>query len=268
MTLSSQHRLVVGLGNPGPDYVWTRHNVGFHVVERIAAELEVLFEPASRLEGYQGNRAFTWARSEDPAALLVRPETFMNRSGQVVAPLLRFLEQQDEGHSRRAKDAAADEPNAKPITHPDGAPADLPTDSASTREPMSAEQQAAAKQAEAKRKQDALDRRAARVLVVYDDIDLDVGRLRIRPQGSAGGQRGMRDILEHLDTNRVPRIRVGIGRPGTDAARYVLQRFPPDEQVEIEISVAQATDAILDWLRNGDLDACMARFHSRWNQDS
>ena len=84
------------------------------------------------------------------------------------------------------------------------------------------------------------------LLVVYDDLDLELGRLRIRPHGSSGGHRGMRSIIEHLATDRFPRLRVGIGRKGTDAARYVLQPFPAEERVEAEISVAEAAEAILD----------------------
>ncbi|MBV1889206.1 MAG: aminoacyl-tRNA hydrolase [Proteobacteria bacterium] len=227
-------RLIVGLGNPGPEYEWTRHNVGFHVVERIAKERGAFFESARRLEGYTGPNTFRWARLDDPAALLVKPETFMNLSGKVVGPLARFVAES----SGRLVEAA--EPRVL-----DGAESDA--------------------DAEAEAEAVAL---AANVFVVYDDMDLDLGRLRIRPHGGAGGQKGMRSIIEHLGTNRVPRLRVGIGRPGTDAVRHVLERFSPKDQVEIEISVAEASEAILDWLESGDLDKCMARFHSRWNQDS
>ena len=75
----------------------------------------------------------------------------------------------------------------------------------------------------------------------------------------------MRSIIEHLGTDRFPRLRVGIGRPGTDAARHVLSPFSDSERVEAEISVREAAEALLDWLTNGDLSACMTRFHSRWN---
>ena len=106
------------------------------------------------------------------------------------------------------------------------------------------------------------------VLVVYDDLDLPLGKLRLRPHGGAGGHNGMRSIIEHLDSDRFPRLRVGIGNPGTDAARHVLATFTEKERPEIEISIAEASEAILDWLQNGDIEGCMTRFHSRWNQDS
>jgi PTH1 family peptidyl-tRNA hydrolase len=84
-------RLVVGLGNPGPRYESTRHNAGFRVVDRVAHRSGAIFEPARRLENYEGPRDFEFARlREDPGpALLVKPATFMNLSGDVVAPLLQ-----------------------------------------------------------------------------------------------------------------------------------------------------------------------------------
>ena len=74
----------------------------------------------------------------------------------------------------------------------------------------------------------------AELFVVYDDLDLPLGAKRIRPHGSAGTHNGMRSIVKQLATDRFPRLRVGIGPAGTDAARHVLERFHPKEQVEIE----------------------------------
>lgn len=106
----------------------------------------------------------------------------------------------------------------------------------------------------------------ADLFVVYDDFDLPLGQLRIRPHGGSGTHNGMRSIVECLATNRFPRLRVGIGPARTDAARHVLEPFTGKERVEIEISVAEAAEAVLDWLATGDLQGCMTRFHSRWNQ--
>lgn len=194
-------RLAVGLGNPGPEYAWTPHNLGFHVVDRVALHEGTLFRPAKELTELPGARGFSFARLEDPDALLVKPETYMNRSGRVVAALARGL---------------------------GVAPED--------------------------------------VLVVVDDIDLDLGQLRIRPHGGAGGHNGMRSIIQALGTDRFPRLRIGVGRPRTDAARYVLEPFPPDLRVEAEISVAEASEAVLAWLLGEGLDQVMTRFHSRWTQ--
>ncbi|MCB9915791.1 MAG: peptidyl-tRNA hydrolase [Planctomycetes bacterium] len=207
-------RIVVGLGNPGPEYERTRHNVGFLVLDRLARQEGLLFRTARNLkdacEGdpvlgarppYSGPKKFRFARSLDPDALWVKPETFMNLSGEVVAPLVRW---------------AGAEPH------------DL--------------------------------------MVVYDDLDLEPGVLRLRPWGGAGGQRGMRSIIDSLGTDRFPRLRVGIGRPRTDAARHVLEEFSEKELPDLEVTLAEAGEAVLDWLHSGDIEKCMTRFHSRWNQ--
>lgn len=209
-------RMVVGLGNPGPEYEWTRHNVGFHVLDALALHEGLLFRHAADekgarrrggdptgLEGYPGPRAMRVARSHDPDVLLVKPETFMNRSGDVVTPLAQWAGVPPEG-----------------------------------------------------------------ILAVYDDIDLSLGSLRIRPHGGAGGHNGMRSLIDRLGTDRFPRLRIGIGRPRTDAARHVLDRFSDKERVEVEISIAEAAEAVLDWMLHGDVERCMTRFHSRWNQGS
>jgi PTH1 family peptidyl-tRNA hydrolase len=103
------------------------------------------------------------------------------------------------------------------------------------------------------------------LMVVYDDLDLPVGGLRLRPGGGHGGQNGMRSIIDCLGTNAFPRLRVGIGRPSTDAARHVLSPFSPEERVEADISVAEAAEAALAWLGGEDLESVMTRFHSRWS---
>ncbi|MFM7281776.1 MAG: hypothetical protein ACKO32_08360 [Planctomycetia bacterium] len=107
---------------------------------------------------------------------------------------------------------------------------------------------------------------------IYDDFDLPLGALRLRAQGGAGTHNGMRSILNSLSSEPFPRLRVGIGKgvgsSGTDAARHVLERFRPDEQVEIEISAAHAADALDAWLGGEDLPRLMTRFHSRQDPGS
>lgn len=191
--------LVVGLGNPGPEYDWTRHNVGFHVLDRLASTDRLIFQSARKLDGYAGPNHFTFARSTRFDALYVKPSTYMNRSGEVVQLL-----------------------------------------------------------------QAAFALESASIFVVYDDLDLPLGKLRIRPHGGAGTHNGMRSIVNSLGTDRFPRLRVGIGAARTDAARHVLERFTEDEQPEIEISVAESAEALHAWLESGDLEGVMTRFHSRW----
>ena len=83
-------RILVGLGNPGSEYEETRHNVGFQVVERIARHEGLVFESPKSLDAYEGSKRFRVARSFDPDALLVKPQTFMNASGDAVVPLVRW----------------------------------------------------------------------------------------------------------------------------------------------------------------------------------
>lgn len=199
---------MVGLGNPGPEYEWTRHNVGYHVLDRLALHEGTLFLHAGEragtgLEGYRGPSAFRFAECLDPDGLLLKPETFMNRSGDVVAAVAGFL----------------------------GTPPES-------------------------------------ILVVTDDLDLDPGVLRLRPHGGSGGHNGMRSIIERLDSDRFRRLRIGIGRPATDAVRHVLDRIPERERAEYEISFAEAGEAVLDWLGEGDIERSMSRFHSRWTTGS
>ena len=231
-------KLLVGLGNPGPEYARTRHNLGFLLTELLAErdarsgaaargpaspQATTLFEPAKTFRpaairpaairpdtaaaatGAPGALSgFAWRWLSDCHLLLVRPERFMNRSGEPLAPLLRAL-----GWNS-------------------GEPAPI--------------------------------------LVAYDDLDLPLGALRLRAQGGHGGHNGMRSVLSSLGTDRFPRLRIGIGRGGTDAARPVLEEFTPAEWVEMQISLQEAAEAVLAWAGGLDFDQCMTRFHSRWTQ--
>ena len=191
-------RIVVGLGNPGPDYQKTRHNLGFEVVEHLALHEGLLFEPGDRLDGYAGPPNLVFARSHVPDALLVEPLTYMNRSGEVVGPLVEL---------------SGGDPS--------------------------------------------------RILVVVDDLDLDLGVLRLRERGGHGGQNGMRSIIGALGTDRFPRMRLGIGRPETDAVRHVLGRFDVHERPIADQVVQRAAEAARAWLGGEGLDKLMSRFHSR-----
>ncbi len=178
--------LVVGLGNPGVRYAATRHNLGFWVVDRIASEEGLVWR--------QQGRAFT-ARWN--SGWLMKPTTFMNASGEVVAPFVRYYKIDPE-----------------------------------------------------------------RLLVVHDDMDLPLGRLRLRRGGSAGGQKGVRSIIEQLGTDRFDRLRLGIGRPpeGWDAAGWVLSKFSPEEQPLAEKVAETAAAAVRVWQQEG-LQAAQQRFN-------
>ncbi len=183
--------LVVGLGNPGPEYAQTRHNVGFRVIDLLAGRAGVAVK---RLE----SRAQVGTGSiGERAALLVKPITYMNLCGESVGPLAGKV----------------------------GVPPE-------------------------------------RVLVVSDDVDLPIGRLRLRPSGSAGGHNGLKSLIQHLRTNEFPRIRLGVGRPGErgETADHVLGKFSRAEEEIVREAVERAADAVELVLREG-LAASMNRFN-------
>jgi peptidyl-tRNA hydrolase, PTH1 family len=100
------------------------------------------------------------------------------------------------------------------------------------------------------------------LLVVCDDFNLPLAKLRIRPQGSAGGQKGLSDVIRRVGSENVPRLRIGVGPvpAGWDGAAFVLGKFTKDETPEIEIAVIQAADAVEDWISRG-IQECMNRYN-------
>lgn len=185
--------LIAGLGNPGPRYRNNRHNIGFMVVNALADDARI---PIRRVEfrALVGKGAL-----ENEPVVLAKPQTFMNDSGQAVAPLMRFYKI----------------PNEK-------------------------------------------------LLVVHDDLDLPFGTLRLRPQGGAGGQRGMGSIMAKLDTQDFARLRVGIGRPpGRMPPRdYVLHDFDPDDEEVLPEVLQCAVNAIRSFVADG-IEQAMNEFNGR-----
>jgi len=105
------------------------------------------------------------------------------------------------------------------------------------------------------------------ILVIYDDLDLPVGRIRLRPEGGSGGHKGMKSIMEHLGCNGFPRLRVGIGRPvHGDPVDYVLGDFTPDEQITIDEVYERVVFAMELWLAEG-IVAVMNRYNPGDTQD-
>jgi PTH1 family peptidyl-tRNA hydrolase len=103
----------------------------------------------------------------------------------------------------------------------------------------------------------------ADLLVVYDDLDLPLGRIRLRPGGSSGGQKGVQSIIKHLGSEEFPRLRIGIGRPPgkMDPAAYVLQPFSPEQEEQMVLVRQQAVEAIETWLAHG-IEVAMNRFNA------
>ena len=100
------------------------------------------------------------------------------------------------------------------------------------------------------------------ILIVCDDFSLPLGKLRMRPKGSSGGQKGLANTIKHLGTEEVPRLRFGIGPPpeNWDVADYVLSKFAKDEQKEIDHAVEVAANAAMDWVTSG-MEDCMNRYN-------
>jgi PTH1 family peptidyl-tRNA hydrolase len=185
--------LIVGLGNPGERYEWTRHNLGFMLVDFVARQSNALVKRAE-CRALVGR-----AELEGRAVELVKPQTYMNLSGESVACLVR---------KREGFKAASD------------------------------------------------------LLVISDDIALPFGSIRLRPRGSSGGQKGLKNIISVLGTDEFLRLRVGIRpeHPVGDTASYVLERFPRAQHAEVEKILERGAEALRAVIRDG-IDKAMSQFN-------
>jgi PTH1 family peptidyl-tRNA hydrolase len=183
-------KLIVGLGNPGAQYKGTRHNIGFAVIDEIARRAAIGFEsaPAEAVIA-------KWRRPEG-GALLAKPLTFMNLSGQAVGEIARYFK------------------------------VDVPD-----------------------------------LLIVVDEAQLPLGKLRARARGSAGGHNGLKSVIAHLGDD-FSRLRIGVGRGGQqrDLADHVLSRFEKDEAAEVERMTTRAADAAEMFITSG-IEAVMNAFN-------
>ncbi|WP_027415769.1 aminoacyl-tRNA hydrolase [Aneurinibacillus terranovensis] len=172
-------KVIVGLGNPGREYEKTKHNVGFWVIDRLADQWDIALNQG-KFKGLIGE-----GRVGNEKIILVKPLTYMNLSGECVAPLLHFykLAPQDD------------------------------------------------------------------LLVVYDDMDLPCGKIRLRTKGSSGGHNGIKSLIAHLGSEEFKRIKVGIDRPqpGRKVVDYVLTPFSMEQQAEVEDAVKRASEAVKAW---------------------
>ena len=178
--------VAVGLGNPGKKYESTRHNIGFQVIDRLAAQLHVTsWENKFDAKVARGNL-------DGQPFLLVKPQTFVNRSGWAVQGLLHFFK--------------------------------VPLE---------------------------------QVIVIVDDLDLEVGKVRLRGKGSDGGHRGLRSIIECMGSQGFKRVRVGVGRPhpGESAVRRVLNRIRNKEEAEkLSAATDRAVQAAAEFISGGKFE--------------
>ena len=184
-------RLIVGLGNPGREYAWTRHNLGWQVVAYLAEEWRIPLSKKS-MESVWGQ-----GRVGGETVVLAQPTTYMNLSGRAVSALMAYFK----------------------LTPED-------------------------------------------MVVIHDDLDVPLWRLKLTQQGGPGGHRGILDIMATLNTEEFLRVKLGIGRPhpGFPTEKYVLSHFPPEDAENVTHLIERAAQAVVTLLAEG-LAAAQTSFH-------
>lgn len=190
-------KMVVGLGNPGPQYSNNRHNIGFQCIDLFARRHKIELSKMQMQARLGDGSVERRNQGQRQKLLLVKPLTYMNDSGRSVGQVMRFYKVAQED-----------------------------------------------------------------LLVIHDDLDLELGKLRIRPNGSSGGQNGIKSIIDHLGSQEFARIRIGIGRPPgrMEPAAYVLQDFSRAEEEIFGILREKVCDAVECWLFEG-IVAAMNKFN-------
>lgn len=188
--------IIVGLGNPTSQYEGTRHNVGFDVIDAIADKYNISVTER-KCRAFCGKGIINGQK-----VLLVKPQTYMNLSGESVRGLADYYKIDEE----------------------------------------------------------------TELLVIYDDVSLDVGQLRIRKKGSAGGHNGIKSIIQHLGTTAFMRIKVGVGEKPKeyDLADYVLGHFSKADKVLMEDGYKRATEAV-ELIVQDEIDSAMNQFNKKVN---
>lgn len=183
--------IIAGLGNPGSEYELTRHNIGFRVIDELAEEYNISISEKKH-KGLIGKGVI-----EGQKVVLVKPQTFMNLSGECVREVMDYYKESVE-----------------------------------------------------------------HFIVVYDDISLDVGKLRVRPKGSAGGHNGIKNIIAQLGTEKFARVKFGVGdKPkGGDLVNHVLGRFTKDDE-ELAKSHFKTAAAAIVTIMNEGCEAAMNKYN-------
>jgi len=185
--------LVVGLGNPGKEYEFSRHNTGFRTLDRLSKNLGTGISKGL-CQATTGQAAVAGKK-----VILAKPQTFMNLSGDSVLELLQWFKIKND-----------------------------------------------------------------HLIVIYDDLDLDAGKLRIRAKGNSGGHKGVESIIQKLGTSEFIRIRIGIGKPAVnlqgDTSEYVLSKVPKEESEIIDRAILSAAEAAAEIMENG-LESAMNKYN-------
>lgn len=183
--------LIVGLGNPGKEYEFTRHNMGFNVIDKISEDCGIKVSQ-SKFKGIYGQDTI-----EGEKVLILKPQTFMNLSGESVVAFRNFYKIENK-----------------------------------------------------------------KIIVIYDDMDLEEGTIRIRKKGSSGTHNGMKSVISCLGTEEFTRIRVGIGKPkeNEDTIKYVIGPTTNKTREILKQGVDAAAKATLEILKNG-VDIAMNKYN-------
>jgi len=181
--------LIVGLGNPGPDYANTRHNVGFMVLDQIAEQLMVRFD-RNKFKGVLAE-----GRIGGEKVLLLKPLTYMNLSGESIVEAVNFFK--------------------------------IPIEE---------------------------------VIVVFDDVSLDIGKIRIRKKGSAGGHNGVKSTISALGSDNFPRVKIGVGAAKHDLVKHVLGKFTAEEKIFVDKALSAAREAVFAMIQNS-VDAAISEYN-------
>lgn len=188
--------MVVGLGNPGLQYEFNRHNIGFRIIDNLAREIETEFK---KVKSYDS--LISRGKINNHNLRLVKPQTYMNLSGKSVNKIVSYYR----------------------ISFQD-------------------------------------------LLIVYDDLNLELGQIRIRKRGSAGGHKGVESIIQYLNSEDIPRLRIGIGKPSInsnfDYASYVLSNFDNNEKDKISEVIQLSTEAIKTIIEDG-LEKAMRKYNKK-----
>lgn len=183
--------LIVGLGNPEEEYSKTRHNMGFNTINKIANQYNIEINKNK----FQG--LYESAIIEGKKAILVKPQTYMNLSGNCVKEIVDFYKIEKE-----------------------------------------------------------------KIIIIYDDMDIEPGKIKIRKKGSSGGHNGIKSIIQMLGTEEFARIRIGIGKPEHkgDEINYVIGAIPEEEISKLKEGTEKAKQAVIEILKNG-IDIAMNKFN-------
>lgn len=173
-------KIIIGLGNPGKEYENTRHNVGFKVIDKLSKDFQIDL-CTKKWKGISGI-----GNIKNEKVVLLKPQTYMNLSGQSVLEVMNFYKVNKED-----------------------------------------------------------------IIVIHDDLDIEFGNIKLKKKGSSGGQNGVKNIIQLLNTEQFNRVRVGIGRDrNIPVANYVLSNFHKEDEILLEIVLKKSVDAIVYAIMN------------------